>query len=111
MAGCVTARETKPSARRKKWVSSSILTFLIAAAPLGATLGLAVTVATDVKPGLTIFVLCPPAFVIWAVMSFLRIDDLPTWGIVTAAFLVVGANAALYGITMNIWNSLPQKLR
>ena len=49
---------------RHSCMSSFDISGVVAAALLGATFGL-VALAPDMKPVLLLFVVCPPAFVVW----------------------------------------------
>src|SRR5260370_21590769 len=83
---------------------------VVTAALLGATLGL-MAILPDTKPTLTLFVLCPPVFVAWALSKLLPGGDVSSRDILGGCILIVIANATLYGFLMKLWNSLPQRLR
>jgi hypothetical protein len=88
-------------------MSSFDISGVVAAALLGATFGL-VALAPDMKPVLLLFVVCPPAFVVWvAGKIFVLRGPGAFWSL---ACVIVIANAALYGFVMSIWNSLPRRL-
>ena len=87
---------------------------IVVAAMLGATWGLVVK-APDMKPNALIFVLCPPALIVWGMTRIVHLDGLPSWAILPyrifiEAAIVIG-NALLYGFLMKLWNSLPDRLR